>query len=248
MNIFAVETKKSYSLNLNQFLNANQASLEKIPIKESRFDKVDSKINNESTTVLKVEELMQKFKHLPHISKRLLKNLKKMKFEAPLAIQSLCFPLMLKGQNLICVAKTGSGKTLAFVLPALIRLHYHYKNNFHSFNWQNCEEPEDFFKKEVYTLSANPKIGVSTLILVPSKELAIQIFEVTKKLARKTKIKCGILLSEDSKKDQFKVNINHFNPKETSKRPGPDRLNSRQINRFGFKIIFIFGYCNLSDN
>jgi superfamily II DNA/RNA helicase len=205
-DIFNLKKDRGLTVNLEQFLEANQASLEHVPIKKSRFDRVDATKDNQVSKPLNVKEVMQRFRHLPHLSKRLLKNLKKLKFEVPLAIQSLAFPLMLKGENLICVAKTGSGKTLAFLLPILIRLNYFHKNNFTSYNWRDCQDPENFFKKEIYTLSSKPKVGVSALILVPSKELAIQIFEVAKKLARKTKIKCGILLSEDSKKDQFKVN------------------------------------------
>lgn len=106
---------------------------------------------------------------------------------------------------MICVAKTGSGKTLAFLLPIIIRLNFHFKREFAKFEWADCRQPEKFFKRDVYTLAAKPGIGVSALVLVPSKELAIQIFEVAKKLTRKTGIKCGILLSEDSKKSQFMV-------------------------------------------
>ena len=191
---------------IQDFLNSHTASLEKIAIKVSRFDKTsETEDNKQSSQVLSLNELIHKFPDIPHLSKRLFKNIKKMKFTFPLPIQSLSFPLMLKGENMICVAKTGSGKTLSFLLPIYTRLNYFYKEDLWSFSWNDCEDPKNFYKREIYTLGAKPKIGVSVLILVPSKELAIQIFEVAKKLGRKTHIKTGIFLSEDSKKDQFKV-------------------------------------------
>lgn len=209
LNIFSQAPQQESELGLEHFLSLHTASLEQIPIKLSRFDRQPSDFAQKSESKrLKLHELINNFVDLPHLSKRLFKNLKKAKFESPLPIQSLSFPLLLKGQNVICVAKTGSGKTLSFLLPIFIRLNYYYKKNFWKYFWNNCEEPKQFFKREVYTLSSKPKLGVSVLILVPSKELAIQIYEVAKKLGRKTQIKTGILLSEDSKRDQFKVFFN----------------------------------------
>lgn len=191
---------------MSHFLDLYEASLKKVKIKQSRFDQSSRDASEQgSNEPLQVQEITHRFRDLPHLSKRLLKNLKRMKFDSPMPIQSLSFPLLLKGQNVICVAKTGSGKTLAFLLPVIIRLNFHFKREFWKFEWADCQQPERFFKREVYTLAAKPGIGVSALVLAPSKELAIQIFEVAKRLARKTGIKCGILLSEDSKKTQFLV-------------------------------------------
>jgi ATP-dependent RNA helicase DDX5/DBP2 len=43
-------------------------------------------------------------------------------FQAPTAIQSQAWPIVLSGHNLVGVAMTGSGKTLSFILPALLHI------------------------------------------------------------------------------------------------------------------------------
>mmetsp|Transcript_20882 Transcript_20882/g.51193 ORF Transcript_20882/g.51193 Transcript_20882/m.51193 type:complete len:366 (+) Transcript_20882:406-1503(+) len=48
----------------------------------------------------------------------------------PLPLQSLIIPNLIKGKDIICVAKTGSGKTLCFIIPVIYRLNFHIKNNY----------------------------------------------------------------------------------------------------------------------
>ncbi|MBL7837160.1 MAG: DEAD/DEAH box helicase [Bacteroidetes bacterium] len=68
-----------------------------------------------------------------------------MGFESPTPIQSLAIPVIQQGKDLIACAQTGTGKTAAFVLPVLDKL------------------------------SKNPSDDTKALIVVPTRELAIQI-------------------------------------------------------------------------
>jgi len=70
-----------------------------------------------------------------------------MGFEAATPIQEKAIPTILSGRDLIACAQTGTGKTAAFLLPIL------------------------------HKLVQNPRDSVSTLILVPTRELAMQIDE-----------------------------------------------------------------------
>ena len=79
------------------------------------------------------------------IKEELLDAISYMGFEKASPIQEKSIPVILKGQDLIACAQTGTGKTAAFILPIL--------NKFVN-------------KTNDYT---------STLILVPTRELAIQI-------------------------------------------------------------------------
>lgn len=69
-------------------------------------------------------------------------------YTSPTPIQSQAIPVILEGNDLLGCAQTGTGKTAAFSLPILQRL---------------------------YTRKRQP--GISTLILTPTRELAIQIDE-----------------------------------------------------------------------
>jgi superfamily II DNA/RNA helicase len=75
----------------------------------------------------------------------LLEALDYMNFEKATPIQEQAIPLILEGRDIIGCAQTGTGKTAAFVLPIL------------------------------HKLTAKNKKGTSTLIICPTRELAVQI-------------------------------------------------------------------------
>ena len=75
----------------------------------------------------------------------LLEGLDAMGFEHPTPIQVKAIPLILKNKNLIACAQTGTGKTAAFILPVL------------------------------HKLLQNKNKGINTLVLAPTRELAMQI-------------------------------------------------------------------------
>lgn len=79
------------------------------------------------------------------LDERLLEAIFYMGFEAASPIQQLSIPPILEGSDLIACAQTGTGKTAAFILPVIN---------------QNLDNKSD---------------GIHTLILVPTRELAIQI-------------------------------------------------------------------------
>ena len=72
-------------------------------------------------------------------------------YHTPTPIQREAIPVVLAGRDLMAGAQTGTGKTAAFVLPILQRLH---------------EAPADIDRR-----------SVRALILVPTRELALQVEE-----------------------------------------------------------------------
>ena len=91
---------------------------------------------------------MSKFAQLG-LSSQLTKAVEKSGYDSPTPIQEKVIPLMLEGGDIVAIAQTGTGKTAAFVLPILERL----KANQHKTKPKHC----------------------STLIIVPTRELAKQI-------------------------------------------------------------------------
>ena len=88
----------------------------------------------------------------------ILANVTSLGFEIPTPIQVQAIPVVVEGQDLLGIAKTGSGKTACFVLPIL----------------------DQILKNTGGERSRQPKV----LVLVPTRELAIQVVEVFKELSR----------------------------------------------------------------
>ncbi|VEV57943.1 ATP-dependent RNA helicase DDX23, putative [Plasmodium vinckei vinckei] len=95
-----------------------------------------------------------------NLSSDLLKAIKKAKYEKPTPIQMQAIPIALEMRDLIGIAETGSGKTAAFVLPMLS-----YVKQLPPLTYETSQD------------------GPYALIIAPSRELAIQIYEETNKFA-----------------------------------------------------------------
>ncbi|XP_071399172.1 probable ATP-dependent RNA helicase DDX46 isoform X1 [Centroberyx affinis] len=91
-------------------------------------------------------------------SMKILNALKKHSYEKPTPIQSQAIPAIMSGRDLIGIAKTGSGKTIAFLLP-MFR---------HIMDQRPLEEAE----------------GPITVIMTPTRELALQITKECKKFSK----------------------------------------------------------------
>lgn len=90
-------------------------------------------------------------------------------------IQSKAVPLALKGKDILGAAKTGSGKTLAFLVPVL--------DNLYRQKWTEFD-------------------GLGALIISPTRELAIQIFEVLKKIGRYHTFSAGLVIGGRSLQEE----------------------------------------------
>jgi ATP-dependent RNA helicase DeaD len=82
----------------------------------------------------------------------------------PSPIQDQMIPLVLAEKNVVGRAQTGTGKTAAFLVPLLAML----------------DEVED----ESFIAAGQPKGPVRVLVVVPTRELAIQVAEESEKLTR----------------------------------------------------------------
>ena len=94
----------------------------------------------------------------------LVKAVKAMLYEEPMPIQAQVIPLALSGADLMGCAQTGSGKTAAFVLPILHRM------------------------------MAAPGHGVRALVLVPTRELALQVEYCVQELGAYTGFKTALVI------------------------------------------------------
>lgn len=111
------------------------------------------------------EQDCTQFLDLP-ISRTTLDGLKEANFISMTDIQKKTIPMALKGEDIIGTAKTGSGKTLAFLVPMIERL-------IHS----NITEYD----------------GLAALVVSPTRELAVQIFEVLAKIGQYNSFSAGLV-------------------------------------------------------
>ncbi|CAK9823753.1 Probable ATP-dependent RNA helicase DDX27 [Anthophora retusa] len=100
-----------------------------------------------------------------NLSRPLLKAITAMNFVHPTPIQTATIPVALMGRDICGCAATGTGKTAAYMLPTLERLLY---------------RPLD-----------GPAIS-RVLILVPTRELGVQVYQVAKQLSQFTTIEIGL--------------------------------------------------------
>ncbi|KEG07818.1 putative ATP-dependent DEAD/H RNA helicase [Trypanosoma grayi] len=94
----------------------------------------------------------------------LQKKLTAQGFTAPTAVQAQAWPILLRGRDMVGVAKTGSGKTLAFMVPALAHI--------------ALQEP------------LRHGDGPMVIVLAPTRELAQQIEQETRKVLPND-VRCG---------------------------------------------------------
>ena len=93
------------------------------------------------------------------VSKSLLKSLEDIGFTEPTPIQEMIIPVIFSGSNVVGIAQTGTGKTAAYLLPLLTRL----------------------VRKE----GNEPR----AVVLVPTRELSVQVGEDTSELIDFTDIR-----------------------------------------------------------
>ncbi|OCH96178.1 DEAD-domain-containing protein [Obba rivulosa] len=111
-----------------------------------------------------------------NLSRPIIKSLTTLGLNTPTPIQAATIPVALLGKDVVGNAVTGSGKTAAFIIPMLERLMY-----------------RDRGKKAAAT---------RCLVLAPTRELAVQCFDVGTKLAAHTDIRFCLVVGGLSLKAQ----------------------------------------------
>ncbi|KAF1334812.1 Atp-dependent RNA helicase, partial [Globisporangium splendens] len=113
------------------------------------------------------------------LSEATKRGLQRGKFTKPTLIQTGAIPHALAGRDILAAAKTGSGKTLAFLIPILEKL---YRSR-----W----DAED---------------GLGALVISPTRELALQIFEVLRSVGKAHSFSAGLVIGgKNFKEEQYRL-------------------------------------------
>ena len=109
----------------------------------------------------------------------ILKSLEEEGYSIPTPIQAQAIPLVLEGKDLLGCAQTGTGKTAAFAIPIL----------------QLLSANKSYDKKR----------KIRSLIVTPTRELAIQIEESFKAYGRHTGLTCAVIFGGVNQSQQTSV-------------------------------------------
>ena len=118
------------------------------------------------------------------ISTRTKQALELANFEICTEIQAAAIPHALAGRDILGAAKTGSGKTLAFVIPIIERL---------------------------YNERWGQEDGLGALVLSPTRELAMQIFEVVRVIGKKHDLSAGLVTGGKKEFEEEQARIPKMN-------------------------------------
>lgn len=98
-----------------------------------------------------------------NIAPEVKQNLETLGFKRPTDIQYKAIPHILKGEDVLAIAQTGTGKTAAFAIPIISQLHVRK--------------------------TSSRSTGIRCVVMVPTRELAIQIAGAFGELAKHTKVR-----------------------------------------------------------
>jgi ATP-dependent RNA helicase RhlE len=103
-------------------------------------------------------------------------------YEQPTPVQEKAIPLVLEGRDVLAAAQTGTGKTAAFTLPILDRLRQHANTSF-----------------------SPARHPVRALILVPTRELAMQVDASVRTYGRTVPLRCTVVYGGVPMEPQIKA-------------------------------------------
>ena len=108
-----------------------------------------------------------------NLNKTLLERLKFQGYEIATEVQAKSIPIALKGEDIIGSAKTGSGKSLAFLIPTV-----------------------------EYILNNPKNEGIQSLVITPTRELALQLYDLAKMLMNDNGTTCVLVIGGGNRKKE----------------------------------------------
>lgn len=114
-------------------------------------------------------------------------NIKLANYDVPTPVQKYAIPIIMSGRDLMACAQTGSGKTAAFLVPILNQMYKH--------GVSPPPQNRPFNRRKQYPLG---------LVLAPTRELATQIFEESKKFCYRSRMRPCVLYGGNNTQEQMR--------------------------------------------
>ncbi|OWZ21163.1 DEAD/DEAH box RNA helicase [Phytophthora megakarya] len=125
------------------------------------------------------------------VDARIVAGLQEMKITSPTGIQAKSIPAILARHDVLCAAQTGTGKTLAYLVPVVEQI----------LRKEAAKQKEQQMKNQ--SGPAEVVLGrPCALVLLPSRELALQVASVAKQLSHSAKFASCTITSGERKSIQ----------------------------------------------
>ena len=172
---FSSEKKKKRRLSENKSNSeVNDKNTNKIESDKDNKGNVLTNIKKEIKENPKNDEYFSNIKFSEmNLNKILLERLNLQGYEIATEIQAKSIPIALKGEDIIGSAKTGSGKSLAFLIPTVEYILNHPKNE-----------------------------GIQALVITPTRELALQLYDLAKILMNDNGTSCVLVIGGGNRKKE----------------------------------------------
>lgn len=150
--------------------------------------KADNRFRTEDVTDTKGREFEDFF-----LKRELLMGIFEKGFEKPSPIQEEAIPVILQNRNVLARAKNGTGKTAAYIIPCL----------------EKTDTKKDYIQGEVILSSdrlaalATHLLSCTVLILIPTRELALQTSAIVKEVGKHMGVQCMVTTGGTSLKDDI---------------------------------------------
>ena len=169
----SLENKEEFASNENKLLkDKKKKQLEQF--NKDNKDNIQKNEKNEIKENIKNEEYFSNIKFSEmNLNKTLLERLNLQGYEIATEIQAKSIPIALKGEDIIGSAKTGSGKSLAFLIPTVEFILNHPKNE-----------------------------GIQALVITPTRELALQLYDLAKTLMNDNGTTCVLVIGGGNRKKE----------------------------------------------
>ncbi len=159
-------------------------------IKFDDYDKIPVEVSGRgSEDILAIDRFRDaKLHHL------LIDNVDRCRYTRPTPVQKHSIPIILSGRDLMSCAQTGSGKTAAFLLPTIDLM----------LRVGPPELPASSGRGGSFYPNATRKAYPVALVLAPTRELACQIYEESRKFCFKTGIRPMVVYGGADVRTQFR--------------------------------------------
>ena len=118
-----------------------------------------------------------------HLHPKLMGGLTELGFQQCTPVQEKCIPYVLQGCDISALAQTGTGKTGAFLVPLMDRV-------LHSLDPAPPDDAQELYRRRGFQ---SWKGSHFVLVLVPTRELALQVHKVAEDLGAATQLQSAVV-------------------------------------------------------